>query len=135
MSQESEDKTEAAEAVTQKTRGFIRQVRTASRRKYTPEEKVRIVLEGFRREVAVNELCRRDGIKPGAYYAWTKDFMEAGKERLTRDTVRDATRQEINELKRESIDLKQLVAELSLEVYRLKKTAIPLMEDHNGSGT
>jgi transposase len=69
----------------------MQQVRVASRRKYTPEEKVRIVLEGFRREVAVNELCRREGIKPGDYYAWTKDFMEAGKERLTRDTVRDAT--------------------------------------------
>jgi len=132
MSQENEDKTEAAEAVTKRTRGFIRQVRAASRRKYTPEEKVRIVLEGFRREVAVNELCRREGIKPGAYYSWTKDFMEAGKERLRRDTVRDATRQEINELKRESLDLKQLVADLSLEVYRLKKTAIPLLEDHNG---
>ncbi len=134
MSQENEDKSEAAEDRTRKTRGFIRQVRAASRRKYTPEEKVRIVLEGFRREVAVNELCRREGIKPGAYYAWTKDFMEAGKERLTRDTVRDATRQEINELKRESIDLKHLVADLSLEVYRLKKTAIPLPEDHNGNG-
>ncbi len=134
MSQENEGKSEAAEDRTRQTRGFIRQVRAASRRKYTPEEKVRIVLEGFRREVAVNELCRREGIKPGAYYAWTKDFMEAGKERLTRDTVRDATRQEIDELKRESIDLKQLVAELSLEVYRLKKTAIPLPEDHNGNG-
>ncbi len=134
MSQENEGKSETAEDRTRQTRGFIRQVRAASRRKYTPEEKVRIVLEGFRREVAVNELCRREGIKPGAYYAWTKDFMEAGKERLTRDTVRDATRQEINELKRESTDLKQLVAELSLEVYRLKKTAIPLMEDHNGAG-
>ncbi len=135
MSQENKNKSEAAEAITRKTRGFIRQVRAASRRKYTPEEKVRIVLEGFRREVAVNELCRREGIKPEAYYSWTKDFMEAGKERLTRDSVRDATRQEINELKRESIDLKQLVADLSLEVYRLKKTAIPLPEDHNGSGT
>jgi transposase len=60
--------------------------------------------------------------------------MEAGKERLTRDTVRDATRHEINELKRESADLKQLVADLSLEVYRLKKTAIPQLEDHNGAG-
>ena len=60
--------------------------------------------------------------------------MEAGKERLTRDTVRDAPRQEINELKRESIDLKQLAADLSLEVYRLNKTAIPLPEDHNGNG-
>ncbi len=63
-----------------------------------------------------------------------KDFMEAGKERLTRDTVRDATRQEINDIKRESADLKHLVADLSLEVYRLKKTAIPLLEEHNGDG-
>ena len=80
MSQENKDKADAAEARTQQTRGFMQQVRVASRRKYTPEEKVRIVLEGFRREVAVNELCRREGIKPGAYYAWTKDFMEAGRE-------------------------------------------------------
>ena len=57
------------------------------------------MLEGFRREVTVNDLCRREGIKPHSYYAWTKEFMEAGKERLARDTVRDATRQEIGELK------------------------------------
>ena len=133
MSQENKDKGDAAEARTQQTRGFMQQVRVASRRKYTPEEKVRIVLEGFRREVAVNELCRREGIKPGAYYAWTKDFMEAGKERLTRDTIRDATRQEIDALKRENVELKQLVADLSLDVYRLKKTAIPLI-NHNGDG-
>ena len=134
MSQGNENKAEDAEARTEQTRGFIQQVRVASRRKYTPEEKVRIVLEGFRREVAVNELCRREGIKPGAYYAWTKDFMEAGKERLKRDTVRDATRREIDELKRENAELKQLVAELSLDVYRLKKTAIPLLEEGNGDG-
>ena len=133
MFQENKDKAEVAEERTRQTRGFMQQVRTASRRKYTPEEKVRIVLEGFRREVTVNELCRREGIKPGAFYSWTKDFMEAGKERLTRDTVRDATRYEINELKRESTDLKQLVADLSLDGYRLKKTAIPLLEDHNGA--
>jgi transposase len=131
MSQEN--KADVAEARTQETRGFIQQVRVATRRKYTPEEKVRIVLEGFRREVAVNELCRREGIKPGAYYAWTKDFMEAGKERLNRDTVRDATRQEIDELKRENNEYKQLVAELSLDVYRLKKTAIPPL-GQNGDG-
>ena len=133
MSQENKYKADAAEARTHETRGFMQQVRVASRRKYTPEEKVRIVLEGFRREVTVNELCRREAIKPGAYYAWTKDFIEAGKERLTRDTVRDATRQEINELKRESAELKQIVADLSLEVYRLKKTAIPPL-DHSGDG-
>jgi transposase len=125
MSQENTDKADAAEARTQQTRGFVQQVRVAARRKYTPEEKVRIVLEGFRREVTVNELCRREGIKPGAYYAWTKDFLEAGKERLKRDTIRDATRQEIDELKRENGELKHLVADLSLDVYRLKKTAIP----------
>ncbi len=134
MSQENKDKSDAAEARSQQTKGFMQQVRVAARRKYTPEEKVRIVLEGFRREVTVNELCRREGIKPGAFYAWTKDFMEAGKERLTRDTVRDATRQEIEQIKRESTDLKHLVADLSLEVYRLKKTAIPLLQDDNGDG-
>jgi transposase len=133
MSQENKDKTDAAETRTQQTRGFIQQVRAASRRKYTPEEKVRIVLEGFRREVTVNELCRREGIKPGAYYAWLKDFMEAGKERLTRDTLRDVTRQEIDNIKRENTELKQLVADLTLDVYRLKKTAIPPL-DHNGDG-
>ena len=133
MSQENKDKADAAEARTHQTRGFMQQVRIMSRRKYTPEEKVRIVLEGFRREVAVNELCRREGIKPGAYYAWTKDFMEAGKDRLTRDTVRDATNQEINNLKRENAELKQLVADLSLDVYRLKKTAIPPL-GLNGDG-
>jgi transposase len=125
MSQENKDKADAAEARTQQTRSFVQQVRVAARRKYTPEEKVRIVLEGFRREVTINELCRREGIKPGAYYAWTKDFLEAGKERLTRDTVRDATRGEIDDLKRENGELKHLVADLSLDVYRFKKTAIP----------
>ena len=133
MSQNIEDKANAAEARTQETKGFMQQVRVVGRRKYTPEEKVRIVLEGFRREVAVNELCRREGIKPGAYYAWTKDFMEAGKERLTRDAVRDATRQEIEQIKRENNELKQLVAELSLEAYRLKKTAVPPLESPNGA--
>ena len=71
------------------------------------QDKIRIVLEGFRREVTVSDLCRREGIKPGVFYAWTKEFkefMEAGKERLTRDTVRDATRQEIEHLKREHHD-------------------------------
>ena len=69
----------------------FRTVKAATRRRYTPEEKVRVVLEGFGREVTVNDLCRREGIKPHSYYAWAKEFMEAGKERLTRETVRDAT--------------------------------------------
>ena len=133
MSQSQVGKSEAAEERSEQTRSFVRRVRAATRRRYTPEEKIRVVLEGFRREVTVNDLCRREGIKPHSYYAWTKEFIEAGKDRLTRDTVRDATRQEIQELKRESFELKQLVAELSLEVYRLKKTAIPMPTD--GVGT
>ena len=115
----------AAEERTEEARSFVRRVRTATLRKYTPEEKIRIVLEGFRREVTVSDLCRREGIKPHSYYAWTKEFMEAGKERLTRDMVRDATQQEVQGLRRENVELKQLVADLSLEGYRLKKTAIP----------
>ena len=129
MSQRDTDKALAAQERSQETKSFVRTVKAATRRKYIPEEKIRIVLEGFRREVAVNDLCRREGIKPHSYYAWTKEFMEAGKERLSRDTVRDATRLEIQELKRESDELKQLVAELSLQVHRLKKTAIPMPRD------
>ncbi len=133
MSQSDASKAEAADQRSEQTRSFVRRVRAATRRKYTPEEKIRIVLEGFRCEVTVNDLCRREGIKPHSYYSWTKEFMEAGRERLSRDTVRDATRQEIQDLKRENGELKQLVAELSLEVYRLKKTAIPMPQ--NGVGT
>ena len=130
---EEESKSDIAEARNNETRGFVRQVRVAARRKYTPEEKIRIVLEGFRREVTVNDLCRREGIKPSAYYAWTKEFMEAGKERLSRDAARDATRQEVEALKRENAELKHLVAEVSLEAYRLKKTSIPPLGGEGGA--
>ena len=133
MSQPDTDEARVSDRRSEETRSFVRQVRAATRRKYTPEEKTRIVLEGFRREVTVNDLCRREGKKPHSYYAWIKEFMEAGKERLSRDTVRDATRQEIVELRRENGELKQLVGELSLQVSRLKKTAIPTLVD--GAGT
>ena len=129
MTENAVDKNRAAEERSQDTKRFVRQVRSATRRKYTPEEKIHIVLEGFRCEVTVNELCRREGIKPANYYSWTKDFMEAGKQRLSRDTTRDATRQEIDALKRESADLKVLVAELSFDLHRLKKTAIPVLDE------
>ena len=114
-----------AEAGTEETRQFVRRVRRVTRRKFTPEEKVRIVLEGFRGELRVSELCRREGIRPNVYYAWLKDFMEAGNARLQADTIRDATRAEVDGFKRENERLKQLVAELSLEVLVLKKTAFP----------
>ena len=121
MSQPDTHKATAAQERSRETESFVRTVKTATRRRYTPEEKIRIVLEGFRREVTVSDLCRREGIRPHSYYSWTKEFMEAGRERLTRDSVRDATRQEVQQLKRENAELKQLVGDLSLEVYRLKK--------------
>lgn len=86
------------------------------------------MMEGFRHDTPIRDLCRREGIRPSTYYAWLKDFMEAGKERLTRDTVRNATRSDVDELKRENNRLKQLVAELSLQVHVLKKTAVPDLE-------
>ena len=117
-----------AEARTEGTKQFIRDIKRLTRRKYSAEEKIRIVLEGFRRDTPIRDLCRREGIHPATYYAWLKDFMEAGEERLTRDSVRDATRTEVQGLKRENASLKTLVAELSLEVHVLKKTAIPSLE-------
>ena len=125
MSQESLNTTLEAESRTEETRSFIKRVRRITRRKFTPEEKIRIVLEGFRHEVPIRDLCRREGIRPNVYYAWLRDFMEAGKERLTRDTVRDASRAEVDGVKRENERLKQLVADLSLKVHILKKTEIP----------
>ena len=129
-------KSEQVEERTTETQAFMRSVRRATRRKHTPEEKIRIVLEGFRREATVNDLCRREGINPANYYyySWTKEFMEAGKERLSRNTIRDATRHEINQLKRENREMKEIAAELLLETHRLKKTALPPLEDRSSDG-
>jgi len=128
MEKKRSTKESRAEERTEETTAFIREVKRSTRRKFTPEEKIRIVLEGFRREVAVRELCRREGINPNIYYSWLKDFMEAGKSRLQRDTARDATKVEVENLKRENARLKQLVGELSLDMYILKKTAVPELE-------
>ncbi len=133
MTHNIQDKNQSAEERSQDTRRFVRQVKSATRRKYTAEEKIHIVLEGFRREVTVNELCRREGIKPNNFYSGAKEFMEAGKQRLSRDTTRDATRQEINALKRESADLRHLVADLFLDLHRLKKTSMPGLDESGAS--
>ena len=129
MIENPQDKNQSAEERSKDTRRFVRQVRSATRRKYTAEEKIHIVLEGFQRGITVNELCRREGIKPNNFYSWTKEFMESGKQRLSRDATRGATRQEINALKRESADLKHLVTELSLDLRRLKKTSAPSLDE------
>ena len=128
MVEQVTDKSWQAEARTEETKRFIQDIKRITRRKFTAEEKIRIVLEGFRRETPVRDLCHREGIHPGTYYAWLKDFMEAGKERLVRDNIRDVTRAEVQDLKRENARLKQVVAELSLQVHVLKKTAVPGLE-------
>ena len=125
MTQGVSDRPWPADVRTAETKQFIRDIKRITRRKFTAEEKIRIVLEGFRRDTPIRNLCRREGIRPSTYYSWLKDFMEAGKERLTRDITRDATRTEIQEIKRENAKLKTLVAELSLQVHVLKKTAAP----------
>ena len=98
----------------------VKDIRRRTRKKYSSEEKIRIVLDDLRGEDSIAELCRREGIKPNNFYSWPKEFMETGKQRLSRDTTRDAARQEIAALKRKSVDLKDLVAELSLDLHRLK---------------
>ena len=128
MMQQVIDPSWQAEARSEETRQFIKNIKRLTRRKFTAEEKIRVILEGFRRDTPIRDLCHREGIQPSTYYAWLKDFMEAGKERLTRDTVRDVSRSEVHELKRDNARLKQLVAELSLQVHVLKKTAIPDLE-------
>jgi transposase len=102
----------------------VRDIRRQTRRKYSAEEKIRIVLEGLRGEESIAELCRREGINPNMYYKWSKEFLEAGKARLTGDTKRQATSSEVAELRQENEQLKQVVAELLLNNRTLKKSAL-----------
>jgi len=100
----------------------VREIKRRTRKKYSSEEKIRIVVEGLRGEVSIAELCRKEGIHQNVYYKWSKDFLEAGKKRLQGDTVREATSSEVVDLKKENDQLKALVAELSLKNRVLKKT-------------
>ncbi len=105
----------------QSTEAGVCEIRRRTRRKFAPEEKIRIVLEGLRGEQSVSELCRREGIAANLYYRWSKDFLEAGKKRLSGDTVRGATSSEVKELRAENGDLKEVVAELTLSNRVFKK--------------
>jgi transposase len=102
----------------------IQDIKRKTRKKYSAEEKIRIVLEGLRGEVTIAELCRREGINQNLYYKWSKDFLEAGKSRLQGDTQRQATSGEVDTIRRENEQLKQLVAELALRNRVLKKTLL-----------
>ena len=102
----------------------VKDIRRATRKQYSAEEKIRIVLDGLRGEYSIAELCRREGIAESLYYSWSKEFLEAGKRRLTGDTERSASTGEVKELRREVRDMKELVADLALENRVLKKSMI-----------
>ena len=103
------------------TEKHVKEIKRKTRRKYSAEEKIRIVLEGLRGEYSIAELCRREGIAQGLYYTWSKEFLEAGKKRLAGDTEHQATSGEVSGLKSEMRDLKEVVADLTLENSILKK--------------
>ncbi len=102
----------------------IKDIRRATRKSYSAEEKIRIVLEGLRGEDSIAALYRREGIAESMYYTWSKEFLEAGKRRLAGDTARAATTDEVKALRRETRDLKEVVAEQTLELRLLKKSMI-----------
>ena len=102
----------------------VKDIRRATRRHFSAEDKIRIVLEGLRGDDSIAELCRKEGIAQSLYYTWSKEFMEAGKRRLAGDTARAATSDEVKDLRRESRDLKECVADLTLENRLLKKSML-----------
>ncbi len=103
---------------------LVKDIRRATRKRYSAEEKIRIVLDGLRGEETIAELCRREGIAQGFYYSWSKEFLDAGKKRLAGDTARAANTGEVKDLRREARDLKEVVAEQALELRLLKKSMI-----------
>ena len=111
------------------TESIVKDIKRKTRRKFSAEEKIRIVLEGLRGEDSIAELCRKEGINQNLYYRWSKEFLEAGKKRLAGDTAREANTGEVQDLRREARDLKEVVAEQTLELRLLKKSMIGDGED------
>jgi transposase len=101
---------------------LIREVRKYTRKKFSAEDKIRIVLEGFRKEIPVSDLCRKENISSAIYYSWLKNFMEAGKASLKGDSLRNATKSEVRQLREENFRLKELLGEQALEAQLLKKS-------------
>ena len=106
----------------QRPESVVREIKRKTRRKFSGEEKIRIILEGLKGEESIATICRREGIAPTMYYKWSKAFLEAGKRRLEGDTIREANSNEVAELRKENEQLKQLVAEVSLKNRVLKKS-------------
>ncbi len=113
----------------QSSEAAVREIRRRARRRFSAEEKIRIVLEGLRGEESIAALCRREGIAANLYYRWSKEFLEAGKKRLNGDTVREATSDEVKLLRSENRELKEVVAEMTLKNRALKKSLTGLGEE------
>ena len=111
-----------AQAKKNSSESIVRDIKRNTRRHFSSEEKIRIVLDGLRGEYSIAEVCRREGVHASQYYKWSKDFMEAGKKRLNGDTEREATTTEVKDLREENESLKQLVAEIALKNRVLKKS-------------
>ena len=105
---------------------LVKDRRRRTRKKYSSEEKIRIVLEGMRGEESIAELCRREGLNQNVYYRWSKEFLEAGKQRLAGDIKREATSTEVTDLKKENDQLKRLMADIMLKNDVLKKSVLGL---------
>jgi transposase len=105
---------------------LVKDIRRLTRKKYSSEEKIRIVLEGMRGEESIAELCRREGLNQNVYYRWSKEFLEAGKQRLAGDIKREANSTEVTDLKKENDQLKRLVADIMLKNEVLKKNVLGL---------
>lgn len=122
MSESTQVLEKEAPATTGSVTKLIREVKRKTRRKFSSEDKIRIVLEGFRKEIPVTDLCRRESISSAIYYSWLKDFMEAGKARLKGDLLRDANAAEVKSLREENSRLKELAGEQALQLQLLKKS-------------
>lgn len=121
MENTRDKETEEIEVEPGSTARMIKKIKRHTKKRYTAEEKVRIVLEGFRKELTVAELCRREGIHAQVYYSWLRDFMEAGKSRLQGDTLRQANDGEVKDLKKENERLKTVIGDMALDISLLKK--------------
>jgi len=110
------------ERITDDADRVVKDIKRQTRRRFSSEDKIRIVLSGLRGDDSIAELCRQEGIAQSQYYSWSKEFMEAGKKRLAGDTMREANTDEVKGLRRESRDLKEVVAEQALELRLLKKS-------------
>ena len=132
MKQKVSERFWQSEARTEETKQLIRDIRRNTRHRFTSEEKIRIILEGFRREIPIRDPCRREGIRPNTYYSWLKDFMEAGQERLEHDTARNATRLKIIALTFPSLhaNIRRVIAPLAKTCVNPRRLTSSLLLSH-----